>query len=268
MSIIISLLTVIMVFVSLLIVLLVLMQRPKQEGLGAAFGGGMTDQMFGAQTSNVLQRGTVWLAIAFFVISLLLSVLISQRNKKDKELGSGLSEGGGSAASVGLEESALAPISGTSGVLGGVDAEAAAALGLEQPSALGGGEAPAPAAETAGVPELPQVPASAPESLPAQKAKASAPEGQPSSEATPVAAPSPAAATPAAVVPLAPEASPSVPKRVSESQPAQKKAAAPVSASPCSRGIRSVSFFHAGLVLRIEGCRDSSNHVLLFPFSV
>ncbi len=66
MSIIISLLTVIMVFVSLLIVLLVLMQRPKQEGLGAAFGGGMTDQMFGAQTSNVLQRGTVWLAIAFF----------------------------------------------------------------------------------------------------------------------------------------------------------------------------------------------------------
>ncbi|MDC0296691.1 preprotein translocase subunit SecG, partial [Akkermansiaceae bacterium] len=31
------------VVVSLLLILVILMQRPKQEGLGAAFGAGMTD---------------------------------------------------------------------------------------------------------------------------------------------------------------------------------------------------------------------------------
>ncbi|MEY5010414.1 MAG: preprotein translocase subunit SecG, partial [Verrucomicrobiota bacterium] len=38
------------VIVSILIVFFTLMQRPKNEGLGAAFGGGMTDNLFGAQT--------------------------------------------------------------------------------------------------------------------------------------------------------------------------------------------------------------------------
>lgn len=56
-------------------ILLILMQRPKQEGLGAAFGAGVTDQVFGARTSNVLQRGTVYLATAFFLVSLALSAL-------------------------------------------------------------------------------------------------------------------------------------------------------------------------------------------------
>jgi preprotein translocase subunit SecG len=58
------------------------MQRPKQEGLGAAFGGGVTDQVFGARTTNVLQRGTVYLGSLFFVLSLTLAVLIGQKNKK------------------------------------------------------------------------------------------------------------------------------------------------------------------------------------------
>ena len=55
MQIVINILLVIHVLVSLLIVFLVLMQRPKNEGLGAAFGGGVTDNLFGAQTTNVLQ---------------------------------------------------------------------------------------------------------------------------------------------------------------------------------------------------------------------
>ena len=75
-----------MVVVCLLMILLVLMQRPKQDGLGAAFGGGMMDGAFGAGASNVLQRGTVWLAIAFFVLSLLLSVLMSKNGSKDDDL--------------------------------------------------------------------------------------------------------------------------------------------------------------------------------------
>lgn len=81
-SISINLLLVSFVIVCLLMALLILMQRPKQEGLGAAFGGGVTDQVFGARTTNVLQRGTVYLGSLFFVLSLTLSVLIAKQTKQ------------------------------------------------------------------------------------------------------------------------------------------------------------------------------------------
>lgn len=78
----INLLLVVFVIVCLLMTLLILMQRPKQEGLGAAFGAGVTDQVFGARTTNVLQRGTVYLASLFFILALTLAVLIGHKNKK------------------------------------------------------------------------------------------------------------------------------------------------------------------------------------------
>ena len=81
----IGLLSVLIGIVSVLIVLVVLMQRPKQEGLGAAFGGGMTDQMFGAQTTSVLQKGTVYLAVMFFLFALILSVLTAKSVRGDSE---------------------------------------------------------------------------------------------------------------------------------------------------------------------------------------
>lgn len=70
------------VIVCLLMVLLILMQRPKQEGLGAAFGANVTDQVFGARTTNVLQRGTVYLGSAFFILALLLSALVGRLNNR------------------------------------------------------------------------------------------------------------------------------------------------------------------------------------------
>ena len=79
----INLLLVIHVIVCLLLALVVLMQRPKQEGLGAAFGGGLTDQAFGAQTTNVLQKGTVYLGTLFFVVTLVLAILIGKRQRTD-----------------------------------------------------------------------------------------------------------------------------------------------------------------------------------------
>jgi len=91
-NIVIGLLSVILVVVCLLIVLLVMMQRPKQEGLGAAFGGGVTDQMFGAQTTNVLQKGTVYLAVMFFGITLLLSVLVARKQNRSAALGTNLAD--------------------------------------------------------------------------------------------------------------------------------------------------------------------------------
>jgi preprotein translocase subunit SecG len=74
-------LVVIYVFVCLAMIFLVLMQRPKQEGLGAAFGASTTDQLFGARTTNVLQRGTVYLAVMFFVLTFALAVLVQKKNK-------------------------------------------------------------------------------------------------------------------------------------------------------------------------------------------
>ena len=61
------------VFVCLLMIGATLMQLPRSEGLGAAFGGGVTENLFGAQTTNVLAKFTVWLGIAFFVITLALA---------------------------------------------------------------------------------------------------------------------------------------------------------------------------------------------------
>ncbi|MFZ9931845.1 MAG: preprotein translocase subunit SecG [Chthoniobacterales bacterium] len=79
MSILINVLIAIHVLVCLLMVGVVLMQRPKNEGLGAAFGGGMTENIFGAQTTHVLQKFTVWLGIVFFALTLLLAVLYAKR---------------------------------------------------------------------------------------------------------------------------------------------------------------------------------------------
>jgi preprotein translocase subunit SecG len=64
-----------LVLICLLMVLTILMQRPKSEGLGAAFGGGLTDNLFGAQTTTVLTKFTVWLGGMFFLLTLLISFL-------------------------------------------------------------------------------------------------------------------------------------------------------------------------------------------------
>lgn len=88
MAIVINILLAIHVLVSLLIILLVLMQRPKSEGLGAAFGGGMTDNLFGAQGTNVLQTITRWLGCIFFGLSLTLSIFYvkKEQSKADRSL--------------------------------------------------------------------------------------------------------------------------------------------------------------------------------------
>jgi len=65
--------------VALLMALVILMQRPKSEGLGAAFGGGVTENIFGAQTTNVLVKFTTWLAGIFFALTLGLSILYAHR---------------------------------------------------------------------------------------------------------------------------------------------------------------------------------------------
>lgn len=87
----IGLLTFILVMDCLLLIFLVLMQLPKKEaGMGQAFGGGATDALFGPGSGNVLTKTTKYAAGMFLVLSLILSVLGSNRaasktqNIKDK----------------------------------------------------------------------------------------------------------------------------------------------------------------------------------------
>src|SRR5712691_10295442 len=80
MSILINVLLAVWILVALLMVLVILMQRPKSEGLGAAFGGGVTENIFGAQTTNVLVKFTTWLAAIFFVLTFALSVLYAHQS--------------------------------------------------------------------------------------------------------------------------------------------------------------------------------------------
>lgn len=79
MNLLINLFLVFFVLVSLLMVFVILMQRPKSEGLGAAFGGAVTENIFGAQTTNVLVKFTTWLASIFFALTFGLSVLYAHR---------------------------------------------------------------------------------------------------------------------------------------------------------------------------------------------
>jgi preprotein translocase subunit SecG len=78
-NILIDVLLVVLVVTCPLMCLVIMMQRSKQEGLGAAFGGGFTESVWGAQTSNVLVKATVILAATFFIVSISLARLYSYR---------------------------------------------------------------------------------------------------------------------------------------------------------------------------------------------
>ena len=76
-SFLIGLLYVVEVIVCLLLALAVMLQKPKEVGLGGAIGGGMGEAVFGADASNVLIKVTIWLGSIFLVNTLLLARLTS-----------------------------------------------------------------------------------------------------------------------------------------------------------------------------------------------
>ena len=76
MSFIIALLTFAIFPLCTALVFLVLIQLPKKEaGAGVAFGGTATDALFGAGSGTVLTKITKYAAAAFFIMTVLLSVL-------------------------------------------------------------------------------------------------------------------------------------------------------------------------------------------------
>ena len=81
MNILIGILTFVHVIVALFVIGLVLMQKSSEQGVGAAFGGGVTETVFGAGTTTALVRMTIWCACALLATTLLLAVLHSHRGK-------------------------------------------------------------------------------------------------------------------------------------------------------------------------------------------
>src|ERR1700693_661734 len=82
MSILIWLFTVVHVCVALFLIVLVLMQKSSEQGVGAAFGGGMTDTVFGGGTTTALVRITVWCACILLGTTLILAVLHTHREAR------------------------------------------------------------------------------------------------------------------------------------------------------------------------------------------
>jgi protein translocase SecG subunit len=161
-SIFINILLVIHVLVCLLIILFTLMQRPKNEGLGAAFGGGMTDNLFGAQTTNVLQSITRWLGGAFFGLTLLLSFLYVRQTRSGSEIQKELELNSKAAPTAPAAEPKPEPAPA---------AESKPAPAAESKPAPAEESKPAPAEESKPAPAAESKPAPAAESKPAPAAE-------------------------------------------------------------------------------------------------
>ena len=82
MSILIGLLYVIEVVVCLLLAGIILLQKPKEGGLGGVIGGGMAEAAFGADAGNVLIKGTIILGTVFLLNTLALARFTSTVHSK------------------------------------------------------------------------------------------------------------------------------------------------------------------------------------------
>jgi len=154
MNILINVILAIDMLVAVLMTLVILMQRPKSEGLGAAFGGGVTENIFGAQTTNVLTKFTGWLAGIFFVLTFALGVLYARRSASDSSLHRELM--GMPAATPALS---VTPATGSPGTTPAASAANVSPSATAQPSAPGTGvtpqqsAAPSPAATASASPQ-------------------------------------------------------------------------------------------------------------------
>ena len=154
----------------LLLGLVVMLQKPKEGGLGG-LAGGMGEAVFGADAGNVLIKVTIWLGAIFLANTLVLARLTSKANSRSLMAG----------------EKAPVPV------------QQMPAL----PPAAPAKSAPAPAAKPAAKP----APASAPAAAPAAKpAPAPAPAAAPAAKPAP--APAPAAAPAAKPAPAPAPAAP------------------------------------------------------------
>ena len=74
--------------VALALIGLILLQRGKGSDIGASFGAGASQTVFGsAGSGNALTRMTAWLSAIFFATSFGLAVIADNRTAKEDDLG-------------------------------------------------------------------------------------------------------------------------------------------------------------------------------------
>lgn len=78
MSIVISLLLIVEVLSAFLLIVVILAQKSKDQGLGMAFGSGMGESLFGSRAGNVLTRMTITLAAVFMLTTIALGILFAR----------------------------------------------------------------------------------------------------------------------------------------------------------------------------------------------
>lgn len=177
MSILIGFLYVVEVVVCLLLALVVMLQKPKEGGLGG-LAGGMGEAVFGANAGNVLIKVTAWLGAIFLINTLVLARFTS---KSDPHAGSVMA---GEQAPV-QKEAVPQPLSLDPEALKQTSAPAAApAAQPPAPAPAAKPAAPAPA-KPAAVPAKPAAPAVAPAKPTAVPVKSAAPAAAPAKPATP-----------------------------------------------------------------------------------
>ncbi len=65
------------VFSSIVLLILILLQKTKSDGLGLAFGAGVGEALFGSRAGNVLSKLTIVFACIFLASTLLLSIVFA-----------------------------------------------------------------------------------------------------------------------------------------------------------------------------------------------
>tara|TARA_R110002110_G_C12925020_1_gene667659 strand:- start:67 stop:438 length:372 start_codon:yes stop_codon:yes gene_type:complete len=74
--------------IALAIIGLIMLQQGKGADVGASFGAGASQTLFGsAGSSNVLTKSTAWLVVLFFATSFGLAMLASQKTQVVDDLG-------------------------------------------------------------------------------------------------------------------------------------------------------------------------------------
>jgi len=133
--------------VCILVVLVILMQRPSANaGMGSALGGGAAETVFGGESANVLSKMTTFLTVTLFVLSFGLYLGFVAREKTDPKA---------------LDPKATAPVAAPAAPAAAPVAAPAAAKAAAAPSAPVAAPAakpqstPAPAATTPAKPAAP-----------------------------------------------------------------------------------------------------------------
>ena len=124
--------------VCILVVLVILMQRPSANaGMGSALGGGAAETVFGGESANVLSKMTTTLTVILFVLSFGLYLGFVAREKPSAKA---------------LDAKATAPVAAPAAPAA---ATAPAAPSVPAPAAAKPQSTPAPAATTPAKPAAP-----------------------------------------------------------------------------------------------------------------